>query len=447
MRSAGVRFFIVFVLTLLMVIPLWMVGGIVRERSDYAESTQRTIGREWGGAQTVSGPVLVIPVEGIAYRLETREVVDRVTGDTTTETIETPYAVRRDPVILRPEDLDISVATASQIRSRGIFEVPVYTAETELAASFDTTRAATALEADETLQWDATVLRLGLSSNSGVRPGAEIKGPNGPLDLRPFGDGTSGGIEGDLGAVSGRVAVSARLTLNGSSSFRVTPDGRTTRVTMSGDWPDPGFTGAFLPETRTVTAEGFTATWAVPHLARAMPQVTRGDANRAFGFGTDFVQLGDFYQKAWRAARYGILFIALTFLCVLLTERRGQPTHPVQYVLIGLAQSLFVLLMVAYAEQVGFALAYGGAAAATIALLVMFGAIGLRLGRRTWVLGGLLMVLYAVLYLILTATDLALLAGATLAFLALAATMIVTRNEEWFGPKGPRDGFRRRTKD
>ncbi len=161
-------------------------------------------------------------------------------------------------------------------------------------------------------------------------------------------------------------------------------------------------------------------------------------------FGLRFFQPNDFYQKAYRAARYGILFIALTFLTVLLIENRTQrPTHPVQYILIGVAQSIFVLLMVAYAEQIGFGAAYALSAGATIALLTMFGAVGLKLGARTAVLGVMLVVLYGVLYLILRSADYALLAGATLAFVALAGTMYMTRNEDWYGPpkvKQPEDG-------
>ena len=148
-----------------------------------------------------------------------------------------------------------------------------------------------------------------------------------------------------------------------------------------------------------------------------------------------FFQPNDFYQKAYRAARYGILFIALTFLTVLLIEiRHEKKAHPVQYVLIGLAQAIFVLLMVAYAEQIGFAYAYLLASVATVGLITFYGLIGLKLGRRTWVLGTMLVVLYALLYLILRSADYALLAGSTLAFAALGGTMIATRNEDWSGP-------------
>jgi len=218
----------------------------------------------------------------------------------------------------------------------------------------------------------------------------------------------------------------------------VSPVGRNSVITMESDWPHPSFAGAFLPDGSQVSDAGFTARWTIPHLARNLPQMSRDDNDRvarAEALGVRFFQPNDFYQKAYRAARYGILFIALTFLSVLLIEnRQGAPAHPVQYILIGLAQSVFVLLMVAYAEQIGFGAAYALSAGATVLLLVLFGAWGLKLGRRTLVLGLMLVVLYGVLYLILQSADYALLAGSTLAFGALAGTMYATRNEDWYGP-------------
>ena len=164
--------------------------------------------------------------------------------------------------------------------------------------------------------------------------------------------------------------------------------------------------------------------------------------------GVRFLTPNDFYQKAYRSARYGILFIGLTFLTILLLDRYGaRPAHPVQYLMVGLAQSIFVLLMASYAEQIGFGAAYALAAAATIGLLTIFGATGLKLARRTPLLAAMLAVVYGVLYLILRSADYALLAGSSLAFIALAGTMWMTRNEDWHGPeREPRRWFRRRQK-
>ena len=218
---------------------------------------------------------------------------------------------------------------------------------------------------------------------------------------------------------------------------------------MTSDWPDPSFFGSFLPDNTEIARDGFTANWTVPHLARSLPQVSREvpdpSARKIATMQVRYLTPNDFYQKAWRAARYGILFIGLTFLTILLLDRTSErPAHPVQYLMVGLAQSVFILLMVAYAEQIGFAAAYALAAGATIGLLGIFGATALKLGRRTGILVAMLTTVYGVLFLILRSADFALLAGATLAFVALALTMWLTRNEDWGGGDRPRFRWPRR---
>jgi len=473
MRSAGFRYLIVGLLTLLMVVPLFLAGAVIEDRKRYADQTLRDVGREWGGEQVLTGPVLVVPVIGDVTRQERRETTDAA-GQVQVETVTLRERGAVTPVTLLPETLVFDAVTRTDIRRRGIFEVPVYGADVTIDAAFDPARIAGALGDGDVAQWDRAVLRLGLGSNAGLRGEAVIEGPDGPLPLEPFAAPGSAGIAAEIGAFPDRrsgdfgavprpdgaggagiearvtaprapLAITARFSLNGAQRLYVSPVGRDSRVTMSGDWPDPGFSGAFLPDGYEITDAGYSAAWTIPHLARTLPQVSRAEfaSPGAFAFGTEFVRVNDFYQKAFRAARYGILFIALTFLTVLLIDRKDRPTHPVQYILIGLAQSIFVLLMVAYAEQIGFTPAYLGASVATIALLTLFGATALRMGRRTLVLTAMLVVLYAVLYLILRSTDLALLAGATLAFGALALTMILTRNESWYGASGPGQGMPR----
>ena len=64
-------------------------------------------------------------------------------------------------------------------------------------------------------------------------------------------------------------------------------------------------------------------------------------------FGVQFIETVDVYQKVRRATKYGILFIVLTFVSFFLTETLvNKPLHPVQYVLVGLALSIFYLLLI-----------------------------------------------------------------------------------------------------
>ncbi|WP_432449130.1 cell envelope integrity protein CreD [Aliiroseovarius marinus] len=503
MKSLGWRFIIVGVLCLVMFIPLMMVSDIVNSRRHYSEDTIRSVGQEWGGRQTISGPQVVIPVKARVMVSELHNVIDEATGlvmrDAETgknlqKLVEEERIEQRAPLYVYPDVFDVQITSQTQMRHRGIFQVPVYQAKAEIATSFPFDRVEATLGEGEFAVWDEASLRLTVSTNRALRGEAKLLAGGQQIALEPM-SGLGGqnltaaktesvtaaaeAVEAAVEAVetveraydtpktrevlleplSGQAGLTAalpggkaqahfNLTLgfNGAAELRVSPVGRSSTVQMTSDWPDPSFGGAFLPDGSDISDTGFTANWSIPHLARSLPQISRQDheptARRDASFGVSFYQPNDFYQKAWRAARYGILFVSLTFLTVLLMDMQSKkPVHPVQYLLIGLSQAVFTLLMLAYAEQVGFSLAYLGSAAALILLLSLFGAFALKLGSRTWVLGGMLVLLYAVLYLILYSTDYALLAGATLAFVAIGATMYATRNEEWYGEDGPGPGL------
>lgn len=244
------------------------------------------------------------------------------------------------------------------------------------------------------------------------------------------------GIHAAVGDPRGRSEYTLGLTLGGAGEFSLSPSARQTRLALKSDWPHPSFGGAILPQSHLIDKDGFTANWDVPHLVRNVPQVMRDPKMLAqlasTGFGVTLKDPVDFYLLAERAAKYGILFIALTFLIVFLMEgtvRTG--VHPAQFILIGFAQSVFFLLLIALSEQIGFSLAYLSAATATILLLSYYGFTALGLGRRGLVLTGTLSTLYGVMYLILKSEDYALLAGSVLAFAAVAVTMVYTRNEDW----------------
>ena len=435
MKSAGARFLIVGILAILMNIPMMLVGDVINERSHYSRDTIRTVGQEWGGRQLINGPVMVVPVKGPVTRIETRKVTDAATGAEKTESYEVVEIKEKPSIYVMPQRYDTTLATVTEERKRGLFKVPVYTADLQIDFDYDLSELTDALTDGEEILWDNAHLLVSLTSNKALRGAAtlQVDGRDTPLEPRA----AKSGIRADLDDPRRANSYRLNLAFNGAETVQITPVGRTTNVAFQSDWPHPSFFGAYLPDGYEAAEDGSSAEWSIPHLARNLPQIARGDSAKVakdMAFGVRFFQPNDFYQKAYRAARYGILFIALTFLTVLLIEMRQEKNaHPVQYILIGLAQAIFVLLMVAYSEQIGFAAAYILSAVATIGLLVLYGFIGLKLGRRTWVLGALLVVLYALLYLILRSADYALLAGSSLAFAALCGTMIATRNEDWGG--------------
>jgi inner membrane protein len=99
--------------------------------------------------------------------------------------------------------------------------------------------------------------------------------------------------------------------------------------------------------------------------------------------------------------------------------------------LIGSANCLFYLLLLALAEHFGFGPAYAASAAASIALIGTYSKAVLRTARRALPVVGLLTALYIYLYVTLQAEDYALLLGALGLFAMLAVLMYVTRRIDW----------------
>jgi inner membrane protein len=140
------------------------------------------------------------------------------------------------------------------------------------------------------------------------------------------------------------------------------------------------------------------------------------------------------YVMSDRAIKYGLMFIVLTFVCVGLLELLvGRRVHPVQYLLVGLAISVFFLLLLSLSEHLGFGLSYGAAAAAVVALLSFYGMWMLHHRGQGLAFGALIALLYGALYVVLIQEQTALLIGALLLFTVLALVMVLTRRIDWYG--------------
>ncbi len=107
-----------------------------------------------------------------------------------------------------------------------------------------------------------------------------------------------------------------------------------------------------------------------------------------------------------------------------------------QFALVGLAQCLFLILLLPLAETIGLISGFGLAALVTIGLLTAYAWWGMSLGSRALWLGVVLAGLYWVMYVVLTGTGSLLLAAAALAFVVLAAAMWFTRGEPESGGWG-----------
>jgi inner membrane protein len=110
----------------------------------------------------------------------------------------------------------------------------------------------------------------------------------------------------------------------------------------------------------------------------------------------------------------------------------GKRVHPAQYILVGIAQIIFYLLLLSFAERIGFDFGFLLAGSATVILLSANA--GWIFESRIQGLRALLCfgLLYALIYMLLRLEDNALLVGAIASFLAVAAAMYFTRGIDWY---------------
>ena len=111
----------------------------------------------------------------------------------------------------------------------------------------------------------------------------------------------------------------------------------------------------------------------------------------------------------------------------------GARVAAAEYLLTGVALVLFFVLLLAFAEVIGFLFAYLLAAGAIIGLLAAYSAAVLKSWKRARFLAAMLLGLYALLYVLLNLEAYSLLIGSVLMFFALAGVMYMTRNIDWGG--------------
>ena len=444
-RTPGQKLLFALLVGALLSIPLFAVYLLVYDRQSQSTTAQASIAEGWGGPQTLAGPVLVIPYQ--------EQVIETVTDGG--RQVARARTVWRE-LTLSPEAADLTSDVAPDLRSRSIYQVVVYEATTSGTARFalpaDLTRFGVAAEQ---LAYDRAELRFGLSDARGLfgRPPVALTDGR-ALVLQP-GKGlpaTTG--SGFFAWVDARtllqrpIGVRFRFAFRGNGSLALAPQAGDTRWQVRSRWPHPSFGGGFLPTERRVGNAGFAATWRVGNLALGRALVEAGEAptNAAAGRAVstesagerearvDLVSPVDLYAQVNRSVKYGFLFIGFTFAMFLMFDViAGVRVSTVEYLLVGAGLVLFFVLLLAFAEVIGFTPAYLLAAAAIIGLLAAYSAAVLGSWRRGGYVAALLSGLYATLYILLSLEAYSLLIGALLLFAALAAIMYLTRKIDWAG--------------
>ena len=431
-RSMGVKLIVVCALALMMTIPAVFVAWLVGDRTKRANDVANEISNYVGGEQTFLGPTLAIPYD--------------IAPQSATET------ARHGTYLVFPAQATADVKTHTEERHRALFKVPVFNADLNLAATFDLTGVPSDAPQGAQLDWSRAEILVGVSDARGALADALLTMNGKTTTLAPAESAADLKIGGDqdqqtrltmFGVTAAGVAkpnaqfsVTSVLRFSGAQRVAVLAYGKTTHLTEEGDWPNPGFEGGFLPVSRSIGDKGFSAEWTVPYIARGVRAEGQSDAITGLGataLGVSFVELVDPYQSVNRSLKYVPLFLGLVFLSYFIFEvTTCKRVHPAQYVLVGVGQLIFYLLLLSLAERIGFDFGFLVAGVATVTLLASNA--GWIFASRKEGLKALTIfaLLYALIYMLLRLEDNALLVGAIASFVAIAAAMYFTRKIDWY---------------
>lgn len=440
-----------------LILVLWaalqMVFNLVEERSQLQESAEQSIWRSYAGQQTLNGPIIVLPYKEVLVESEAKDAKGRKT--------QTQYREVTRQLLVFPKSLQVQTEIKPSERYRGIHKAIVYEAASQWTGTFalPDLKAATAFEKSAghvRFELGEPFVALGVSDMRGLAaaPVMQLAGKSLEMEQGAQLNGLGQGLHADLDlrGAAGKpadarvVPFSLTLSLLGSRSIAFAPVADMNTFSMRSAWPHPSFDGDFLPRQRTVDASGFRAEWSVSALnthvrerllpiengERTQPSVT-APANAAESISVTLIDPVNGYVRVERAIKYGLLFVLLTFAGFYVFEQiKRLRIHPIQYLLVGLALTLFFLMLVSLSEHVTFLFAYLAASAACIGLLAFYLTFVLHSWRRGASFAALIAALYGALYGILVSEDNALLLGSTLLFLVLASIMTVTRRVDWY---------------
>ena len=414
------------VVTGVILIALAMVNGTITDRQKYRDDAVKNIEASYAGPQTVIGPVLVRPYTQTTVTMEdgekgTKKRVEHVAKITATSF---------------PHVLDVRGKLTPTERRHGLYTVTVYEFAGHLKGSVEIVPPQTTGQ----VEWGEPYLAMSVEDVRGI-VGTPMVVVNGRTETMIQGAESTMGWQPNLRVplrgmkeLNGHLEFAIDMDLAGTEQLSVAPVGDSNHVELSSTWRSPLFAGRFLPRTREVGGNGFSAAWDISSLATGTQvQMEANPVKPIDLMNVSLLTPIDPYKLSDRATKYGILFVVLTFGGFFLFEMMKElPIHPVQYLLVGFGLAIFFLLLVSFSEHMAFVLSYLIASAACIGLLTFYLSYVLRSVIRGVGFGAMLTALYAAVYGLLISEDNALILGSLMLFAVLAVVMVVTRKVDWY---------------
>lgn len=442
-----------FVLTILLWIPLILIGNLINDRGKLYKQTITNIGNEWGKSQKIIAPVITI-----SYTDTSINNKDSVSNASNTKAVAVVPVERKFAIL--PEELNATIEMKDEVRQRGIYNATVYNANVKLKGYFSA----------KVLKEDRKVLgciSIGLTDTKALIKINKFK--IGDMDLEAM-SGTmaapliTNGISGQLGPEHNntmnkeKIPFEIDIDFRGSRDISILPLGKKNHFEIKSNWKSPSFSGV-LPTERTIDNNGFSAVWEVSNLIRNYPQIIDINNDQFSDFYQDGVVYNEYddettysdnndentivkvalfdsvtsYTQIYRACNYGILFIGMSLVVVFIFEVVSKKAaHYVQYGVVGFSLVIFYLLLLSLSEHIGFEWSYLISSLAIVipnSLYITSMTSSKKFGIGMFIfLSGI----YAILFSILRMEQYALLTGSLLILAVLYAVMYLTKKADVF---------------
>lgn len=442
-----------FVLTILLWIPLILIGNLINDRGKLYKQTITNIGNEWGKSQKIIAPVITI-----SYTDTSINNKDSVSNASNTKAVAVVPVERKFAIL--PEELNATIEMKDEVRQRGIYNATVYNANVKLKGYFSA----------KDFPEDKKVLgcvSIGLTDTKALIKINKFK--IGDMDLEAM-SGTmaapliTNGISGQLGPEHNnmmdkeKIPFEIDIDFRGSRDISILPLGKKNHFEIKSNWKSPSFSGV-LPTERTIDNNGFSAVWEVSNLIRNYPQIIDINNDQFSDFYQDGVVYNEYddettysdnndentivkvalfdsvtsYTQIYRACNYGILFIGMSLVVVFIFEIVSKKAaHYVQYGVVGFSLVIFYLLLLSLSEHIGFEWSYLVSSLAIVipnSLYITSMTSSKKFGIGMFIfLSGI----YAILFSILRMEQYALLTGSLLILAVLYAVMYLTKKADVF---------------
>ena len=442
-----------FVLTILLLIPLKLIGNLINDRGSLYNQTIINIGNEWGKSQKIIAPVITISYKDTGINSK-----DSVSNASNTKAVAVVPVERKFAIL--PEELNATIEMKDEVRQRGIYNATVYNANVKLKGYFSA----------KDFPEDKKVLgcvSIGLTDTKALVKINKFK--IGDMDLEAM-SGTmaapliTNGISGQLGPEHNntmnkeKIPFEIDIDFRGSRDISILPLGKKNHFEIKSNWKSPSFSGV-LPTERTIDNNGFSAVWEVSNLIRNYPQIIDINNDQFSDFYQDGVVYNEYddettysdnndentivkvalfdsvtsYTQIYRACNYGILFIGMSLVVVFIFEIVSKKAaHYVQYGVVGFSLVIFYLLLLSLSEHIGFEWSYLISSLAIVipnSLYITSMTSSKKFGIGMFIfLSGI----YAILFSILRMEQYALLTGSLLILAVLYAVMYLTKKADIF---------------